>query len=93
MAKYASTKNAVGICARSGRKMPLAAMVMDPRLKLMVDPAWMDIKHPVEKPVKLADAAALRRPAPDLDDDSVGDSGVSLVTALFPHDNVFGGGT
>lgn len=93
MAKYASTKNAVGRCARSGRKMPLSQMVMDPRLKLMVDPAWADIKHPVEKPINLADAMALRRPAPDLDDDSSGDSGQTVAEALFPGQPIFGGET
>jgi hypothetical protein len=93
MSKFASTKNAVGICARSGRKMALSAMIMDPRLKLMVDPAWADIKHPVERPINADDASGLRHPAPDIDDDSPGASGQTVVQALFPTGPHFGGGT
>lgn len=59
---------------------------------LLVDPDWRDIKHPVEKPFDATDAQTLRRPAPDTGDDS-GGAGGSLKTALFPNDNVFGGGT
>lgn len=90
--KYARGTHAVGICARSGRKMLLRDMVSDGNLPgLMVDPSWRDIKHPQEKPVDATDASALRRHAPDIDDDSAGDGG-SLVTAMG-FTNVFGGGT
>lgn len=50
-----------------------------------------DIKHPAERPFKAEDAVALRRPAPDIDDDSAGDSGETLADAL--EGNYFGGGT
>ena len=73
MPKYAKGKNAVGICARSGRKMRLLDMVPDGQNPgLLVDPDWRDIKHPIEKPLDVSDAEALRRPAPDTDDDSAG---------------------
>lgn len=94
MAKYAKGNRAVGICARSGRKMPLKDLVPDGQNPgLLVDPDWRDIKHETERsPLDLADAEALRRPAPDIDDDSAG-AGDTLKNALFPNDNVFGGGT
>lgn len=81
MPRYATGKRAVGICARSGRKMLLKDMVKDERLGLMMDPAEADIKHPVEKPVKLDDAITLKRPAPNTENDSAGDGG-SFLTAL-----------
>ena len=93
MPKYATGKYAMGICARSGRKMKLCDMVEDGNYPgLLVDPDWRDIKHEQERPVDVSDAEALRRPAPDTDDDSAG-AGSSLATALFSGQNVFGGGT
>ena len=93
MPKYATGKFAVGICARSGRKMKLLDMVPDGNYPgLLVDPDWRDIKHPAEKPQDLSDAEALRRPAPDTGDDS-GGAGDSLATALFSGQTYFGGGT
>ena len=93
MPKYATGKNAWGRCARSGRRMKLLDMVADGNYPgLMVDPDWRDIKHEQETPVDVSDAIALRRPAPDTDDDS-GGAGSSLATALFSGQNVFGGGT
>ena len=91
---FAKGKNALGICARSGRKMLLKDMIPDPyKPGLMVDPAWADIKHPAERPIKLRDNTALKRPAPDVDDDSPGDSGQTVAEALFTGQNYFGGGT
>lgn len=93
MPKYASGKFAMGICARSGRKMKLSEMVPDGQNPgLLVDPEWRDIKHETEKPFDFSDAEALRRPAPDIDDDSAG-AGDTLATALFPGLPVHGGGT
>lgn len=93
MTKYATGKYAMGICARSGRKMRLLDMVPDGQNPgLLVDPAWRDIKHPAEKPFDATDAQALRRPAPDTDDDSAG-AGGSLASTLFSGQTVFGGGT
>jgi hypothetical protein len=90
--KYAKGKHALGICARSGRKMLLKDLVPDgQRPELLVDPAWRDIKHPAEKPLQdLSDAEALKRPAPDLETE-VGGNGEALEGALgFPYH--FGGG-
>lgn len=42
-------------------------MVRDPVTGLMVDPAWADIQHPVEKPLRASDATALRNPAPNVE--------------------------
>ena len=93
MTRYASGRFAVGICARSGRKMPLRDMVPDGNYPgLLVDPDWRDIKHEQETPVDVSDAEALRRPAPDTGDDS-GGAGDSLATALFSGQHYFGGGT
>lgn len=93
MPKYAKGRSAVGICARSGRKMLLKDMVPDGQNPgLLVDPDWRDIKHPAEKPFDATDAQTLRRPAPDTSDDS-GGAGSSLATALFSGQNYFGGGT
>lgn len=94
MPKFAKGKKAVGICARSGRKMLLKDMVPDGEYpNLLVDPAWRDIYHPQKRPVNTDEGIVLKRPAPDIDDDSPGDSGVSVADALFPDGNYFGGGT
>lgn len=93
MPKYAKGLRAVGICARSGRKMLLRDMVPDGQNPgLLVDPAWRDIKHESERPLDVSDAEALRRPAPDIDDDSAG-AGDTLAVALFTGLNYHGGGT
>ena len=94
MSKFASGKNALGTCARSGRKMKLSDMVQDGyKPGLMVDPAWRDTRHPAERPVNMEEGIALRRPAPDIDDDSPGDNGETLAVALFSGLDKFGGGT
>lgn len=93
MAKFAKGKYAMGICARSGRKMPLKDMVPDGyKPGLMVDPAWRDTKHPAEKPQHLIDGVALKRPAPDVDDADLAPGSDDLVTALG-FTSYFGGGT
>lgn len=94
MPKFARGDNAVGICARSGRKMLRKNMVPDGQYpNLLVDPAWRDMKHPQEKPVTTEEGIVLNRPAPDTDDDSGGDSGETVAEALFPDGNYFGGAT
>ena len=93
MARYAKGTHAVGICARSGRKMALRDMVPDGEFpNLLVDPAWKDEFHPQKKPVRIEEGIALKKPSPDLDDDSPGDSGQTLIEAMG-WDNTFGGGT
>lgn len=48
--------------------MLLRDMVPDGQYpNLLVDPAWRDTKHPIEKPRPLKDAVGLRRPAPNID--------------------------
>jgi hypothetical protein len=93
MSKFAKGTHALGQCARSGRVMPLRDLVEDgQRPGMLVDPAYRDIPHPAEKPIDADDAVALRRAAPDLDDDSAGDSGESLAEAMG-FTNSFGGET
>lgn len=92
MSKFAKGTHAVGICARSGRKMLLRDMVSDGQYPaLMVDPAWRDVKHPAETLRVFEDAVALRNPAPDVDNDTAG-AGALLVVALG-FTNYHGGGT
>ena len=92
MTIYAKGRKAVGVCARSGRKMLLSDMVPDGYKKgLMVDPAWRDTAHPAEKPVKTEEGIALKKPAPDIDDDTGGAGGT--LASLFDANSYFGGGT
>lgn len=93
MGKFAKGKWAVGICGRSGKKMLLKDMVEDGDIKgLLVDPAWRDIAHPADKPVDLSEGIALKKPAPDTDNDNPNGAGQSLVDA-WGFTNYFGGGT
>ncbi len=90
---FAKGKHAVGICQRSGRKLPYSQLVEDGDIPgLLVDPAWRDISHPAERPIRTKEAIALRKPAPDTDNDGTVPAG-SLADELFPGENVFGGGT
>jgi hypothetical protein len=75
--------------------MLLRNMVRDGQYpNLLVDPAWRDVKHPVEKPIRMDEGIALRRPAPDIDDDSAGMSADTLAEALgFEPGSYFGGDT
>lgn len=66
MTKYAKGTIAVGICARSGRKMLLRDMVFDGYYPwLRVDPKWREERHPQERLPRVNDPVALYRPAPD----------------------------
>ena len=72
--KYASGRNAWGRCQRCGDRVRYLELVNDQQVPgLRVCPSCYDIKHPAEKPVKLDDGIALRRPSPDNDDDTVDD--------------------
>jgi hypothetical protein len=94
MARFARGKHALGQCGRCGGRAPYRQLVSDgDKPGLRVHPWCRDIVHPQEKPVRTDDATALRHPAPDLDDDSPGDSGQTLAEAMFPGQNYFGGET
>lgn len=91
---FAKGKNAVGICQRSGKKLPLKQLVEDGDIPgLLVDPDWRDISHPAERPIRTKEGIALRKPAPDTDNDGSGTPAPNLADTLFPNENVFGGGT
>ena len=91
--RYASGKNAWFMCQRCGTRGRYSESESDGQYQgLRVHPECRDIKHPNEKPFRAEDSVALRHPAPDTDDDSVGDTGQSLVAALGVT-NYFGGGT
>jgi len=63
---FARGDKAWGECARSGRRLLLRDMVQDGRYPgMLVDPDWWEGEHPQEKPVKVDDPVALRRPAPE----------------------------
>ena len=64
---FATGKNAIGMCARCGFVYPYPTLRKDGRTNLLVCSSCYDIDHPAERPVNVADAQALRRPAPDLD--------------------------
>ena len=90
---FARGKKAYGRCMRSGKRIPYSQLVEDGDTPgLLVAPDERDIRHPAREPPRLAEGVALRRASPDIDDDSPGDSGTDLVTALG-FDNYFGGGT
>jgi len=58
--------NAVGVCARSGRKMRLSDMVEDGYLPgLMVDPAWREPEEPQETFITPIDEASVDNPSPE----------------------------
>lgn len=64
--RFASGRNAMGECARSGRKMRLASMVEDGYYPgLLVDPQWRETRHPLERLPEVSDPVALRKPAPE----------------------------
>lgn len=53
-----------GICQRSGRRLPRDEMVEDGQLKgLLVDPRWYEPQHPQERPARVKEEIAVRRPA------------------------------
>lgn len=93
MAKFATGYNAVGICARCGFKSKLLDLEPDGYQPGLLVHSWCrDIAHPAEKPVRMTEGIALRRPAPDIDDDSEG-AGGTLRATLFSGLSVHGGGT
>ena len=95
MAKYAKGRYAVGICGRCGFKVPYKDLRGDgqyPGLRVCDD--CYDAKHPVEKPFVADEGIALRKPAPNIDDDTgigLNDANESLIDIL--DGNSFGGGT
>ena len=91
MARYAKGKFAVGRCGRCGDKVPYKDLRADGQYPGMrVCDNCRDEKHPTEKQIRLDEGIALRNPAPDVDDDSAGNTD-NLADTLFPDDNVFGG--
>src|SRR5208282_279328 len=64
---YATNKNAVAICNRSGVKMMRRDMIEDGYLRgLLVHPDWWDPFHPQERPFDPDEGIAIYKPAPDL---------------------------
>ena len=71
--KFASGKNAWGMCQRCGLRARYTELVADGENPgLRVHPWCRDIAHPAEKPFRTTEGIALRRPSPDIDDDSPG---------------------
>jgi len=93
MAGFAEGKKAWGMCRRCGLRALLKELVSDgEKPGLLVHSDCRDMLHPTKKTFNPEDRMVLRRPSPDTDDDSPGDTGESLVTALG-FDHYFGGGT
>lgn len=91
--KYATGKHALAICDRCGLRAPYRMLVTDgDKPGLRVHPSCRDVKHPTEKPFNADEGIALKNPRPDRDVE-VGDNGQTLVEAMFPNDNNFGGAT
>ncbi len=87
------SKNAVGICDRSGIKAPLRKLVPDgDKPGLMVLPEWRDVKNPQERPIRIKEHIAVTNPRPDRDVEA-GDPPENIAEALFPDQPYFGGGT
>lgn len=81
--RYASGAKAWATCQRCGLRGKYVEMVADGNVpNLRVHAYCRDIKNPQEKPIRADDATQLRHPAPDLDDDSPGDSGDTLTEAM-----------
>ena len=73
--KFANGYKSLGQCARCGFRYRLNSLRQDGRNPaLLVCWSCYDIKPPAERPQNLEDSEILRRPAPDLDNDSVGGS-------------------
>lgn len=91
--KYSAGTHAKGQCRRCGQKRDLSDLVLDGRFpNMLVCTSCRDIQHPQEKPIDATDPQILKRPAPDLDDDSPGDSGERISEAMG-FTNSFGGET
>lgn len=68
MTTYARGKSAWGYCARSGKRALLKDLIPDGHYpNLLVLPDWWEPKHPQEKPARVFDPVALRRPSPNRD--------------------------
>lgn len=90
---FATGKRALAMCQRCGCQGRYADMIDDPyKPGLRVHKDCADQKHPAERPVDVSDATALRRPSPNIDDDSPGSEDVTLTEAMG-WENYFGGGT
>lgn len=93
MAGFAEGRRAWSMCARCGLRGMYREMVADgEKPGLRVHESCRDMLHPSKKPFNPEDRIVLRKPSPDTDDDSPGDSGQSLTTAMG-FDHYFGGGT
>ena len=91
---FAKGKNAVARCQRSGDKIPYSKLVEDGYTPgLMVSPEWRDEAHPAERPIRMREGIALKRPSPDIDNDGSGTPATNLAADLFPGQPVFGGDT
>jgi hypothetical protein len=67
MSKYATGKNALAECQRSGQKMRYRDLVEDGHVPgLLVCRDWWEPKHPQEIPITVTDPVALYRPAPEI---------------------------
>jgi len=64
---FATGKNSIGMCQRCGFVYPYPTLRKDGYTNSLVCGTCYDTKHPAQRPVNVADAQALRRPAPDLD--------------------------
>ena len=73
---------ALGRCGKCGDKRRLLDLVEDQDTKgLLVCPVCFDIEHPSLKPFNPVDGEALRKPAPDTDDDSAGPGVIASANA------------
>lgn len=91
MSKFAQGNKAWGRCQRCGDRHYLKDLVSDGYVKGLMVCSTCYCPYPEQwKPINLDDAMALKRPAPDTDDDSPGQTG-NLSTALFPGQRYFGG--
>lgn len=90
--KHARGRYALGICQRCGSRALLSRLVEDKHKPGLLVHTWcQDIKHESLEPFKTSEGIALKKPSPDLDDDSPG-AGTDLATAMG-FTNHFGGGT
>jgi hypothetical protein len=90
--KFARGRIALGQCTRCGSVARLKSLVADEYKPGLLVHTWCkDEKHPADQPFNASEGIALKRPAPDLDDDSAG-AGDDIATAMG-FSNHFGGGT
>ena len=92
---YAKGTYSKGRCGRCGDKCDYRDLIDDGQFPgLRVHPDCYDMKHPVETPLNVQDGIALRKPAPDIDDDTgvgLNDANEPIVDTL--DGDSFGGGT